>query len=341
MPCHDIVAIGGSYGSIPVITGICAGLPAGFRAAVFVVVHFGAHGNNLLAGILAARSPLRVATAVDGATVETGCVYVAPADRHLLVIDGCIRLGRGPRENMTRPAIDPLFRSLAASYGPRVVAIVVSGLLDDGAAGLVDVKRCGGLAVVQNPGEAAAPDMPFGALRTVDVDYRADASALPGLLEELAALEAPPADAVPEDIRIEVAIALGRPVDFQSMQRIATPVPLTCPSCNGVLSELAQPPLRFRCQVGHAFSADTLDAGKEDAVDEALRVALRIIGERIALLDRMTAHAERSGFATSATAYQARNIEYRRQERALQDATTALDRSRTERDDESAPAQPD
>lgn len=163
---HDVIAIGGSLGSVDALKHLCAQLPADLPAAVLVVVHVCSLGKNLLADIFDRNSPLAVSTAEEGEPVHAGHVYVAPADRHLLTIDRSIRLGRGPRENMARPAIDPLFRSVGVEYGSRAIGLVLTGLLDDGAAGLSDLKRCGGLTMVQNPGDAAAPDMPLAALRS-------------------------------------------------------------------------------------------------------------------------------------------------------------------------------
>lgn len=194
--------------------------------------------KDLLAEILNAHSGIPVTTAVDGEAVERRHVYVAPADHHLLVIDGVIRLGRGPRENLARPAVDPLFRSVGLNYGPRAVAIVLTGMLNDGAAGLADLKRCGGVTVVQNPSEAVAPDMPMGALRASDVDYRAPLEDLAALLVELTGEEAGPPILVPAEIRLEVDIALGLQIGSETMLTIANPVPISCPACGGVLSQI-------------------------------------------------------------------------------------------------------
>ena len=149
MASHDIIVIGGSLGAIDALRRICAGLPPDLPAAVLVVVHIGQQRWNPVNSLR--HCSLRVVAAEDGAPVERGIMYVAPPAHHLLVVDGAMRLGRGPRENLARPAIDPLFRSAAVSCGPRVIALVLTGMLNDGAAGLAAVKQCGGLTVVQNP----------------------------------------------------------------------------------------------------------------------------------------------------------------------------------------------
>jgi len=309
---HDVIAIGGSLGAVDALRELGGAFPADLDAAIFVVVHIGPHGNNLLADVFGQTSSLPVETAVDGTQVSPGRIYVAPADAHLLVIDNIIRLGRGPRENMARPAIDPLFRSVGVDYGPRAIGVVLTGSLNDGAAGLADLKRCGGLTVVQNPADAAADEMPLGALRATDVDYRAPLAELGSLLAKLSRESAKLASHIPDDIRLEVDIALGRTASSEDLARIADPCAISCPACGGVLSQLKRsPPLRFRCQVGHAFTADTLATDKEASVDEALRVALRIIEERIVLTAKMAEDAQKSGRLAAAKANERRMKEGR------------------------------
>jgi two-component system chemotaxis response regulator CheB len=308
---RDIIAIGGSLGAVDAVKQLCRVLPSDLAATLFIVVHIGDHGNDLLADIFDAQSAISIKTAVDGENLQPGHAYVAPADHHFLVLDNKVRLGRGPRENMARPAIDPLFRSVAISYGPRAIAVVLTGLLNDGAAGLADIKRCGGITVVQSPADAVAPDMPLGALRGSDVDYRAPLADMAPLLVKLAGEEAGPPVEIPEDIKSEVQIALGRRSDAEVIAKFANPVPLSCPACGGVLSEVNRPPLRFRCQVGHSYTAEALATVKEGAVDEAVRVALRIIEERIVLSEKMAFEARMTGREAAATSYERRIGDFR------------------------------
>ena len=312
MDRRDIIAIGGSLGAVDAVKQICDSLPPGLAATVLIVIHVGAEGNNFLADIFNERSPLKITTAADGDVLERGHAYVAPADHHLLVIDNVLRLGRGPRENMARPAIDPLFRSVGLGFGPRAIAVVLTGMLNDGAAGIADLKRCGGIAIVQNPSDAVAPDMPRGALNASEIDYRAPLADMGGLLAALVGKEVGPAPAVPPEVRLEVEIALGQRSDGAEIAKLAEPVPLSCPACGGVLSQIKQwPPLRFRCQVGHAYTAEALTTEKESAVDEAVRVALRIVEERAVLNEKMAADARRSGRHAAAAANNTRAEECR------------------------------
>jgi len=319
-----VIAIGGSTGSISALKQILPRLPAGLPAPVFVVVHVGAEGRNLLAGILDACGPLTVSTAKDGEHPEQAHVYVAPAGRHLLLVDGEIRLGRGPRENMARPAVDALFRSVAASYGPRAIGLVLSGHLNDGAAGLAAIAQCGGLTAVQSPADAEAPDMPRGALEAGDIDYRAPLADLANLMVALAKEPPGPEFPTPRALELEIEIALGRPSQTGVIDEIADVAPLSCPECGGTLSQLKEAPLRYRCQIGHAYSAKTLAHEQNGSLDEALGVALRIVEERAVLADRMARDAEASGRAWSMENYASKAAEFRRSADVLRSAAIRL-----------------
>lgn len=295
MDRHRVVAIGGSTGAVNDVKHILVGLPADLPAAVFIVVHVGAQGRNLLAGAFDGCGPLPVTTATDGEPVKPGHVYVAPADQHLLVVDDVIRLGRGPRENMARPSVDALFRSVALTYGARAIGLVITGNLNDGAAGLAAIKRRGGVTAVQNPSDAVAPDMPLGALEASDVDYRAPTGELAPLLASLAQQAPGPELPGSRALELEVDIALGRPCLSTAIAEIPDVSPISCPACGGVLSEIKEPPLRYRCQVGHGYSGEALAHEQEGSIDEAVRVALRIVDERATLTDRMARDAQAAG----------------------------------------------
>lgn len=292
---HRAIAIGGSTGAVKDLQRILGALPADLPAPVFVVVHVGAQGRNLLARTFEGCGPLPVTTAEDGEAIECGHVYIAPSDRHLLVMEGAIRLGRGPRENMARPSVDALFRSVALSYGARAIGLVITGHLNDGASGLAAIGQRGGLTVVQNPSDAEAPDMPFGALEASDIDYRVATDELASLITVLAHQAPGPEVQASRALELEVDIALGRPCRSTTIAEIANPVPISCPSCAGVLSEMKEPPLRFRCQVGHGYTAEALAMEQEGSLDEAVRVALRIVGERATLMERMVRGAQAAG----------------------------------------------
>ncbi len=326
MRTRDIVAIGSSLGGVDAVGQLLAALPADFPAAIFVVLHVGANGKNLLADIFNTRSKLSIHTAKDGQRVTRGCVYVAPADYHLIVVDDIVRLGHGPRENMSRPAIDPTFRSIGLTYGPRAIGVVLTGLLNDGSAGLADLKRCGGITVVQNPRDAVAADMPLGALAATDVDYRASLATLPELLSTLVAQPAGAKPVPPADIALEVEIALGGNSDSDVIRSIADPTTYSCPTCGGVMSEMRrQPPLRFRCQVGHAFTAETLLTSKEGSADEAMRLALRVLDERAHLSAQIAHDARARGRTAAARAHDSSAEQARLSAHAIREAMLKAD----------------
>jgi two-component system chemotaxis response regulator CheB len=316
----DIIVIGGSAGSGTALQKVMADLPGDLPASIFVATHVPSHSPGYLAALLDRVSPLPVSHAIDGQPIEQGRVYIAVPDQHLLVIDGTVRLGNGPRENMTRPAIDPLFRSAALSYGPRVVGVVLSGMLNDGASGLWTIKSCGGTAVVQHPIDAEADQMPLAALEAAPVDEVAAAAELGQLLARLALSEAGEALPPPDSLALEVQIAAGARLGAEALRQIADPSALSCPDCHGVLSEVRdERPLRYRCQIGHASTAEVL-AGRTDQVDEAMRIALRVMEERVTLVTRMEEDARQTGRTAVAELYESRAEEYSRYAEVLRAA---------------------
>ena len=310
---HDVVVIGGSAGAVAPLRALLSQLPAELTASVFVVLHVPPRGYGVLRTVTATISHLPVQQAEDGMLVEPGHIYLAVPDCHLLLADtGVIRLGRGPRENMARPAIDALFRSAAVAYGPRVIGVLLSGMLNDGVAGLEAIKRCGGCALVQDPNEAVAAEMPRNALRKVSIDMTVPTARLGEAVMDLVTEPVSPVVEIPGDLRMEVEIAAGNHIDSDVVRGFADPAALTCPACGGVMSKLRNGKLlRFRCQVGHAMSAEIMAKEQENAVDEALRVALRVIEERAELVARMADDSRRSERMAVAKMYEQRVAEYR------------------------------
>lgn len=319
---HDIVVIGGSAGASAPLRILLASLPAELNASLFVALHISSRGSGILKTITSAVTHLPVLQAVDGMPIRPGHVYLAVPDHHLLLTEaGVMRLGRGPRENMSRPAIDALFRSAAVAYGPRVVGLLLSGKLNDGVAGLEAIKRCGGLALVQDPEEASADDMPRNALRKVAIDQVLPTARLAEAIGSLVREPVSQAIEVPDDLRLEVSIAAGHRADSDTARRIGDPAPLTCPSCGGVLTKMRYGKLlRFRCQVGHEMSAEVLAKKQEGAIDEALRVALRMIEERAELTGRLAEDSRQSQRVAIAELYQQRSAEYRHYADVLRNA---------------------
>lgn len=286
---------------------LCAGLPADFPAAVFVVIHISPNSHSVLPGLLARAGKLPATHPADGQKVLPGHIYVAPPDLHLLLQDSHILLRRGPHENRTRPAIDPLFRSAAIAYGPRVIGVVLSGLLDDGAAGLVAINACGGLCVVQKPDDAIWPEMPRNALRRDHVDYCEPVAAMPALLSRLAREPPGPPRTTPRNLIQEANIAAQEVAMTADQIQLGRPSRLSCPQCGGVLNEITEEgSTRFRCQVGHAFTAEGLLAAQNDELERALESAMRMHRERVPLFRRMQKKSEAEALEHAAAHWRAR-----------------------------------
>lgn len=290
---HTVV-LGASAGGIEALRQLIAELPADFPAAVCVVLHIAPHGPTVLPQILARAGELPAVQAADGMAAEGGRIHVAPPDCHLLVADGTLRLDHGPRVNGHRPAIDTLFASAARSYGAAAAGVVLSGVLDDGTAGLMAIKRAGGLTLVQEPGDALYDMMPRSAIEIVTPDRVATASDLGRLLGELAAalppLDPPHVTHTPTELLVEVD--RGSSDDPQPGDVTG----LTCPECNGAIWLAEQNGIpRLACRTGHAFSLETFAASQTDRVEVALWTALRTLEERAALYRRMAARHRKQG----------------------------------------------
>jgi len=293
LPTRDQVAIGASSGGIEALKHLVSALPAEMPAALFVVVHMAADAPSQLADILSRRGPLPAVQAEDGMPARPGRIHVAPPDHHLLVEGSMLRVVRGPRENRHRPAIDPLFRSLAWSHGPRAVGVVLSGLLDDGTAGLWAIKSCGGTTIVQEPEEAEHPEMPRNALMHNRIDHRLRLVDIAALLARLAR-EPPdePAPQPPASLRDEIAASKLEGQGIAGSLRLGSLSPFTCPQCRGALWEIeVGGALRYRGHTGHGFSGQSLLADQARAAEDGLYTALRVLEEKTEALRRL---AERS-----------------------------------------------
>jgi two-component system chemotaxis response regulator CheB len=283
---RDVVTIGSSGGGIEALTTLLGALPADLPAAVFVVLHRYAGGGDGLPRIIGRASPLTVRTAVDGDPITPGVVLLAPSDHHLFLERDHVVLDRGPRENNCRPAVDPLFRSAARAFGARVIGVVLTGALDDGTAGLYAIKRHGGLAVVQDPRDAAVPGMPTSARDNVPVDHVVPLVELGPLLarltrEEVASAAAPDHDEAALDAETHEGVP---DASETALDELGEPSTFTCPECHGTLWELeSEQPLRFRCRVGHAFSAAVLDEKLGAETEAALWAAVRTLHENARL----------------------------------------------------------
>ena len=287
-----IVVIGASLSGIDALSRLVEHLPANFPAPVLITQHVAAHSPGMLPYILAKAGHLPALHPKSGELIEPGHIYVAPPDRHMLVHPGYIHLSHGPRENHARPAIDPLFRSAAISYGPATIGVVLTGQLDDGTAGLLAIKDRGGMTVVQEPSEATAPSMPRSALAHVSVDHCCTLEEIGRLLVLLANDD--PATPEPADldqlIEIENRIAEGifQIDDWLKLEQTSEPSGLNCPTCRSALYELSDKRmLRFRCRAGHAFSAESLLSEQAESRETQLSSVFGALTEEMTLGRRL------------------------------------------------------
>jgi two-component system, chemotaxis family, protein-glutamate methylesterase/glutaminase len=304
MPGRDIVVIGGSAGSIEVLAELVGGLPRDFPGSIFVVVHFPGSVTSTLPRILSRAGPLPAHHPRDGEPIEPGRIYVAPPDCHLHLSDDRIRLTRGPKENGHRPALDPLFRTAALSYGPRVQGVILSGNLNDGTAGLLRIKQLGGAAIVQDPETALYQGMPRSALEHVAVDHVLPVHEIASVVAELARrpIETSEVIAMSEESTRNAQAEEIAAADRQ--QQPGMPSTMACPECHGVLWEDKNEDLvQFRCRVGHAYSAEALLVHQSEQLEAAMWTALRALEEHSALARRLAARADSRGHRHSASAF--------------------------------------
>jgi two-component system chemotaxis response regulator CheB len=322
----DVVAIGASAGGIQVLLRLLESIPDDFPAAVLVVIHIG-NRRSLLPQILDRASSLAVDFGKQGEPIRSGRVYIAPPDHHMLVSDGQIELSAGPRENHFRPAIDPLFRSVAAAYDDRAIGLVLSGALSDGTVGLAAIKARGGLTIVQDPAEALVTGMPSSALshNTVDlvlttqeiIEHLASGAGLQPVARsfqehQMATPELSGDKVIQQDLREQEADLVEDALTL-----------FTCPDCGGTLWQVSEEGiLRFQCHVGHGWSWEALLTQKSDQLESALWATSRLFVER-AILQRQIAERLLRSEAGSVDAFHLRALS-RSDERKSQEIQTML-----------------
>ncbi len=312
MAKHDTIVIGASAGGVQALAKLVEDLPGDLPAAVFIVLHIPADAPSLLPEILGRNSLLPVAHAKNNEPIQQGRVYVAPPDHHLLIENQHMRLVHGPKENLHRPSIDALFRSAARWTGPRTVGVVLTGARDDGTAGMRAIKLRGGITIVQDPAEAPFPSMPRSVMQQIRVDYSIPLSGIAPLLNELSrqTAEEERRYSVPENVEIEARIAqqdMEGDELIQSVEKLGKISRLTCPDCHGALWEINDPDLlRFRCHVGHAYSAESLNDGQDQMLEVALWSAVRALEEQMILAKRIVERARRSNQTRAANIFEKR-----------------------------------
>jgi two-component system chemotaxis response regulator CheB len=291
---RDVVVAGASAGGVEALRAFVGALPADFPAAVLVAMHLAPSAHSALPLILDRSGPLPALPATHGAPLRPGFIYVAPPDHHLLTADGSMVLTRGPTENGHRPAINATFRSAAVTAGPRVIGVILSGTLDDGALGLRSIVDRGGLAVVQDPADALYSGMPENALALVEAECVLPAAELGAALDKLVRVPVEGAD----DARPPTPALLLEDRIARDGVRLGSVVPgelppsgYTCPDCQGALMEVDVAG-QYRCRIGHAWSAEALLGAHDTEFQRAVWTALRSLDEKTALAERLRRDSE-------------------------------------------------
>lgn len=326
MANHDVVAIGTSAGGVDALLYLAKQFPRDFPAAVLITIHLPSDFRSGLDQILARAGRLPVSFASEGEPLKPGRIYLAPPERHLLAEGEHLTLGTGPLENWARPAIDPMLRSVAVCCGPHAIGVVLTGTMDDGASGLHAISECGGIAVVQDPNDAAFPEMPLRALNQANPQYVVSLSEMPSLLESLVHQPSGDPMPIPERLRFDVKVAKGEGSSMEELEHIGRRSVLSCPECGGVMWEIEEGDLiRYRCHVGHALSSQAMSDGITDKVREALYVALRALDEQAALSDKLLTRASAQGRNRMAEVWARKKEETNRQRNVIQKTINQAD----------------
>jgi two-component system chemotaxis response regulator CheB len=304
--CRDLLVIVASAGGVSVLQKLLAELPRSLPASVLVLLHLSESSGGALPRVLGRSSALPVEFARDGDRLEHGRVLVAPPGNHLLVDGSGVRLSRGPRQNGHRPAADPLLGSAALAAGPRAVAVVLTGTLDDGARGSAAVARQGGLVLVQDPAEALYASMPNAAIAAVPEARIAPLRDLTALLAEEMGRPAGEGRPVPDpETERTIRLLLNPDAEPDPYAKNGRFVGVGCPSCGGPIfaeREDEEPP-RYECLVGHAWTARSLLQGQGNDLEFALELATRQLEERMRLTRRLADRAANRGHRMSAASF--------------------------------------
>jgi two-component system, chemotaxis family, protein-glutamate methylesterase/glutaminase len=327
MTAKNIVVIGSSAGGVSALVELCSQLSPDFPATIFIAQHVSPAGTSILPEILHRAGPLPAQSPADGQRFETGHIYVAAPDHHMLVRPGNrILMRRGPFENRSRPAVNALFRSAALAYGGRVIGLVLTGLLDDGTDGLIAIKAAGGTSVIQDPEDAEWPSMPRNALMRDHVDHVAPLAELGALITRLAGEEAGPSVPLTEEYEREDRMA-GQEFAVVETDRETpgTASRISCPDCGGVLNQInSGDEIRFRCQIGHAFTPLGLADAQDAELERALSIAVRTHRDRIRLFTQMEANAAERGLNHAVERWRGASRESENMVTVLEQAVTSL-----------------
>lgn len=327
MANRDLLVIGTSAGGVPALQALARGFRRDLPASVLITIHLAKNFRSRLDQILSSVGPLAASFAEDGEPMRRGHIYIAPPGRHLLAEVDRLVLGDGPPENGSLPAIDPMLRSVARCCGGRTVGVVLTGLLGDGASGLWSLGQSGGVTVVQDPRDAAFGEMPVAAINRITPDHVVTLAEMPSLLDSLVRQSQEPTSPASDRLNLETEVARTGVSTMDDMDRIGRRSTLSCPDCGGVMWEIAEGDLaRFRCHIGHAYTAELMSLAQDSKLREAFAAARRGFHEKVALMRRLEGQALASGHARLARIWHDRLEGYRDQADLIEDSLKRLER---------------
>lgn len=327
MANRDVLAIGTSAGGVEALLFLAKRLPKDFPASILITIHLPSHARSALDDILSRAGPLPAQFAGEGEVLRKGHIYIAPPDRHLLVDGERVSLGEGPRENNSRPAIDPMLRSIALCCSSRAIGVVLTGTLGDGASGLWAIHQAGGISVVQDPEDAAFAEMPLSALNRVRPDHVVRLAEMPVLLDALVHQPAGEAKPLPHTVKFEVEIARTGGASMDEMDAFGRRSVLACPDCGGVMWEIDEGELaRYRCHVGHTYTAEMMSFALDENLRRALASALRALEERLSLARKLQRQAIDSGHRLLAETWAKKSREFEQELEIIRTSVRRMDR---------------
>lgn len=305
-----IVVIGASAGGTSASGELISQIKPDINTAIFIVLHLAGKGiSELVQHRLQKFTSYRCKIAENEEAIQSNTLYIAPVNYHMLVKEGQVLIGQGPAENRWRPSIDVLFRSAAASYGNYTIGIIITGMLNDGAAGMSAIKRSGGICIVQDPNEAEFPDMPLAVLDTIEVDHSVRLSEMGQLISEITK-NGITSNPVPQDVIAEAEIAERTSTSIDNVQQLGNHSVYACPDCGGGLWHVQDAVIkRYRCHIGHSYTEKDLLIKQSETLEATLWVALRMMEERTSLLTRMAKDERSKGLNTLASFKEERNAE--------------------------------
>jgi len=334
MDAKNIIVIGASAGGLKAVGELLANLQPGLPVAIFVVIHVSKRSSvENICRYLQKRSSYTCMAAANGQKIEAGHLYVAPPDTHLFLKPGSVRLTAGPHENRWRPSVDVLFRSAAAAYGSRVIGIVLTGTMHDGASGMSAIKRSGGICIAQDPAEAEFMEMPVNVINNIGVDHRLPAAEIGGIIAGLLAKPEQPDVPIPDDVKIEADITERMTSDINEMEKIATHSNYTCPDCGGGLWKInGDPAQRYRCHTGHVYTEPVLLDKQSEQIEESVWVSIRMIEERRNVLQNIAKRETDTGRPSSGENYRRRAAELNEHIERLKQLLVAINKAEPDTD---------